>query len=229
MINVEKNRWINQALCSLYESYCECYLTAYRSVFNDPAPPKRINEFGIIDVNRYDADAGVLFIAKETNGWSNQDFESGCLFRSWVEDISKNGVAGKGHVQRHPGMWYNLGRWALYLNGPEQDINTIASYRKEALPALGTVAFTNLNKVRGWERSRKEYKELSGADISAQLLREELKLLCPKIVVCCGTAATFRNHVPAYSGTVINMPHPAARICPAEMLCHMATQLPCHK
>lgn len=226
MINVERNRSINQALCHLYESYREDYLAAYRHVFNDPEPPKRINEFGIIDVNRYDTDAGILFIAKETNGWSNEDFKSGHLFRDWVEDISKNGVVGKGHVQRHPGMWYNLGRWALYLNGSERDINTIASYRKEALPALGTIAFTNLNKVRGWEQSRREYAKLSGADISAQLLREELELLRPKIVVCCGTVAAFRNHAPAYFGTVINMPHPAARIRPVEMLRHMAAQLP---
>lgn len=229
MINVEKNKSINQALRNLYGSYRDDYLAAYRRVFNDPKPPKRINEFGIIDVDRYDTDAGILFIAKETNGWSNEDFESGCLFRGWVESISKNGVTGKGHVQRHPGMWYNMGRWALYLNGAEQDIEAIASYRKEALPALGTVAFTNLNKVRGGKRSRREYAELSATDISAQLLREELELLQPKFVVCCGTAVAFQSHVPGYSGTVINMPHPAARIRPVEMLRHMAAQLPCQK
>lgn len=227
MINAEKNRWLNQALCDLYEAHGEEYLAAYRSAFHDTEAPHRINEFGIIDVDRYDTDAGVLFIARETNGWSNEDFGSGCLFRSWAEDISQNGLAGKGHVQRHPNMWYNLGRWALYLSGAERDIDTIASRKKDALQALGTVSFTNLNKVRGRARSGKAYHALACADISGRVLREELDILQPKIVVCCGTTGIFRLHVPAFSGTVISMPHPAARMRPVEMLRHLAAQISC--
>lgn len=224
MVDIEQNHQINQALSGLYEVYCKDYLSAYCSAFSDPEPPCRINEFGIVDVTRYDADTGILLIARETNGWSNEDFKSGCLFRGWLESVSRDGVAGKGHVQRHPNMWYNLGRWALYLNGTGQDIDTIASLKWEALQALGTVAFTNLNKVRGLERSGQAYGTLARADISGQLLREELNILRPKIIVCCGTSEIFRNHISAFPGTVINMPHPAARISTKKMLHRIEAQ-----
>ena len=226
MIDVEKNAQVNRALSGLYETYQEACLDEYRSAFGDPEPPCRINEFGIIDVNRYDMEAGVLFVARETNGWSNEDFRSGCLFRGWLEGISRDGLSGKGHVQRHPNMWYNLGRWALYLNGEERDINAIASSRQGALQALGTVAFTNLNKVRGLERSGRAYRALAGSALSGQLLREELELLRPRTVVCCGTSAAFRAHAPEFPGTVISMPHPAARISTVAMLEAVAAQAP---
>lgn len=227
MIDAAKNRHINQALSTLYETYRDDYLSAYCAAFRDPDPPRRINEFGIIDVNRYDADAGVLFVAKETNGWDNHEFASGQLFRRWLEDTSRDGLEGTGHAQRHPNMWYNLGRWALFLNGAERDIDTIASCKKEALQALGTVAFTNLNKVRGLRLSKKAYRTLASADISGQLLREEITLLQPKTIVCCGTSDIFRLHIPAFPGTVVHMPHPAARLRPAEMIHRMASQLAC--
>ena len=89
---------------------------------------------------------------------------------------------------------------------------------------LGQWAFTNLNKVRGRESSGKEYWTLANADISGQLLRAELDILQPKIVVCCGTSVVFHAHVKSFSGVVINMPHPAARIGAAQMLHKLAGQ-----
>lgn len=224
MVDIQKNEQINRELSALYQKYTKEYLAAYRFVFHDPAPPYRINEFGIIDVSRYNSGRGVLFVAKETNGWSNDDFEAGHLFRSWMADISQQGLAGKGHIQRHPTMWYNLGRWAMYLNDTTQDIDQIKMCKREALQAIGTVAFTNLNKVRGRESSGKEYWTLANADISGQLLRAELDILQPKIVVCCGTSVVFHAHVKSFSGVVINMPHPAARIGAAQMLRKLAGQ-----
>lgn len=228
MIHVEENRRINQALSTLYEAYCQEYLAAYRRIFarQNTDPPCRINEFGIIDEERYDTDAGVLFVARETNGWSNQEFKNGSLVCTWLKGISKEGTAGKGHVQTHPRMWYNIGRWAMYLNGTNRTIDELAALKGPVLPALGTIAFTNLNKVRGMDHAGKEYRALAGTEISGRLLRAELELLRPKTVVCCGTVGYFRAHAPEFSGTVISMPHPAARIRSAQMLRQLAMQLP---
>ena len=68
MINIVRNQEINAQLSALYGKYTDSYLAAYISAFEDADPPHRINEFGIIDEERYDADQGILFVAKETNG-----------------------------------------------------------------------------------------------------------------------------------------------------------------
>ncbi len=224
MVDIQKNEQVNGELRALYQQYAEAYLSAYRAAFHDPEPPHRINEFGIIDVKQYDGDKGILFIAKETNGWDNADYKADRLFRSWVNGIARNGLAGKGHVGRHPGMWYNLGRWAAYLNGTNRNIDQIKTYKREALQAIGTVAFTNLNKVRGRGSSGKEYWALANADISGRLLRAELDILRPKIVVCCGTSIVFRTHIELFPGAVISMPHPAARMGSTQMLRRLEEQ-----
>lgn len=84
MIDRDRNRKINAALSTLYERYSAAYLTAYIKAFRDENPPERINEFGIIDEERYDADNGILFVAKETNDWDNKDAQfasTDCPFR----------------------------------------------------------------------------------------------------------------------------------------------------
>ena len=80
MIDRDRNRKINAALSTLNEKYSAAYLTAYIKAFRDENPPERINEFGIIDEERYDADNGILFVAKETNDWDNKDFQNGYFF-----------------------------------------------------------------------------------------------------------------------------------------------------
>lgn len=227
MIDAGRNEQVNEALSRLYEGYCQEYLAAYCHIFarKDTDPPYRINEFGIVDEKRYDTDAGTLFVARETNEWSNDDFKDGHLVRGWLEGISREGTQGKGHVHTYPRMWYNIGRWAMYLNGTERNIDRLAALKGQVLPALGTIAFTNLNKVRGRSSAGKEYRALAGAEISGRLLRAELELLRPKTVVCCGTVGYFHTHAPEFSGTVIQMPHPTARVGTKQMLRQLAWQL----
>ena len=94
MIDLDQNRKINAALSALYEEYCADYLTTYIQAFGDGNPPERINEFGIIDEERYDADNGILFIAKETNKWENENFHTGYFFREWMNSITKHPIFG---------------------------------------------------------------------------------------------------------------------------------------
>lgn len=225
MINPIRNREINERLTVLYSDYRDDYLRAYAEAFADDCPPRFINRFGIVDESRYDADSGVLFIAKETNGWDNEDYDNGVFFRDWLRGISIDGVAGKRHVQRHPIMWYNLGRWAMFLNDPSIPVSTIKMCKVEALHEIGTIAYTNVNKVRGKNQSRDEYWKLAYSDISGVLLRAELDIIRPKIVVCCGTIGEFRHHVNAFAGKVIQMPHPAARMGSENMLIRIAEQI----
>ena len=223
MVDVVKNIGINEKLDALYERYREDYLAAYIRAFEDSKPPRRINEFGIIDVERYDPAVGILFLAKETNGWSNADYNDGVLFRGWLASMIENGLSG--HIKRHPIMWYNIGRWASYLNDQTQSIATLANEKARVISAIGTVAFTNMNKVRGMAQAQKEYWELAYADITGALLREELAILQPKVIVCCGTSHEFKHHIPDYEGSILDMPHPGARTSTLEMLEQLAAQL----
>ena len=223
MIDVVRNIDINDKLDALYERYCKDYLIEYIKAFADSEPPHRINEFGIIDVERYDTDKGILFLAKETNGWSNEDYANGVLFREWLKGIIQNGLSG--HVRKHPIMWYNIGRWASYLNDQAQSIATLANEKAEVISAIGTVAFTNMNKVRGMAQAQTEYWKLAYSDIAGSLLREELAILQPKVIVCCGTYYEFKHHIPYYEGNLIDMPHPGARTSTVEMLEQLASQL----
>lgn len=218
MINSEINRDINKRLSELYLNYSDAYLKAYTEAFKDDTPPPRINEFGIIDITKYDADKGILFVAKETNNWSNEDFIKGVFFRDWMYGISTEGVTGKGHVQKHPTMWYNLGRWAMLLSNPELDLEYIKSCKSEALKAIGTVAFTNINKARGRNQSKEEYFSLAYSAISGEILRKELEIIKPKVIVCCGTYNEVIHHAPDYQHIAIRMPHPGARMSTLKML-----------
>lgn len=222
MIDIAHNKQINAQLSALYERYTENYLSAYVDAFEDSNPPHRINEFGIIDEERYDADQGILFVAKETNGWSNEDYEAGVLFRGWLKYITKNGLSG--HVQRHPIMWYNIGRWAAFINDPAQNVSELAD--KMPISEIGKLAFTNMNKVRGGSQSVGPYWSLAYADITGELLREELAIIKPKVIVCCGTYNEFKHHISDFNGPVIDMPHPGARMRTEKMLEKLASQLP---
>ena len=209
MIDRDRNRKINAALSTLYEKYSAAYLTAYIQAFGDVNPPERINEFGIIDEERYDADNGTLFIAKETNGWENENFQKGYFFREWMNSITKQGLSG--HAKKHPLMWYNIGRWASLLDDPSQSIPALAEAKSEAIEKIGTIAFSNINKVRGKEQAKNEYASLAYHDMSGMLLREELSIIQPKMIVCCGTYYEFAYHVRDFNGPVIAMPHSGAR------------------
>lgn len=221
MIDAACNRGINARLSGLYEAYRASCLAAYTEAFRDPDPPPRINEFGIIDESRYDAGRGVLFVAKETNGWSNEDYAAGVLFRTWLRDMTEHGLSG--HAKRHPVMWYNIGRWAALLDDPSQNAEELA--REKTVEKIGTLAFTNINKVRGGNRSADSYWSLACAPVTGELLRMELTILRPKVIVCCGTRREFLYHVPDFHGLVIHMPHPGARIRTMTMLEQLAAQL----
>ena len=209
MIDLDRNRKINAALSALYEEYCADYLTTYIQAFGDGNPPERINEFGIIDEERYDADNGILFIAKETNKWENENFHTGYFFREWMNSITKQGLSG--HAKEFPLMWYNIGRWVSLLDNPSQNIPSLAEEKSDAIKKIGTIAFTNINKVRGKEQAKNEYASLAYHDMSGMLLREELSIIQPKMIVCCGTYYEFAYHVRDFNGPVIAMPHSGAR------------------
>lgn len=230
MINTDKNIEINKSLSNLYFNYTSEMLSVYKSCFDDINIPCRINEFGIIDIERYNTDNGILVIGKETNGWNNKDFENGLLFRNWLNDISKNGLENKGHTSKHPNMWYNIGRWLLAINEQYRNIEEIAELKQEVIPCLGTMAYTNLNKVRGKGQSGTEYEKIAYSGITGLILRKEISIIKPKIIICCGTYRPFCYHInntefANQKYKILCMPHPTSCRNKVEMLKDLRSQL----
>lgn len=217
MINAKDNALINAKLAALYEKNTTEFLRMWSDAFKE-TPPCRINEFGIIDIHRYNTTNGILFIGRETNGWSDEDYESGCLFRSWMREISQNGLKGRGHIKKHPNMWYNIGRWALLLQSPNMSIDDLVLRKEEAINAIGTIAFTNINKVRGRNAIGKEYNHLAYTEVVQQMIRDEISIIKPKVIVCCGTWRPVAEIVSDFEGKIIFMPHPGARKSTKKML-----------
>lgn len=220
MIDSKENELINIKLDTLYKKYTPDFLDEWNKAFDD-VPPSRINQFGIIDIQQYDNTNAILFICKETNGWDNEDYSNGCLFRQWMCDITKNGIEGKAH----PNMWYNIGRWIMLMNNPEKSLDEIACIKSEAIQYIGKIAFTNINKVRGKKDSKKEYNQLAKTPVVGEVLRKEIEIINPKIIVCCGTGWVFDKHVSEFSGKIIYMPHPGARTSTEKMLMQLKEQL----
>ena len=93
MTGKARNQEINRQLDELYQSATEEFLWEYRRAFpNDPAPPSRLNRFGIIDTQRYDAASGLLIICQETRGWDNRDFGEDRLLRECLGAIAREGL-----------------------------------------------------------------------------------------------------------------------------------------
>lgn len=100
MIDVKENELLNAKLDTLYKKYTPDFLDEWGKSFSEwikeskEEVPYRMNEFGIVNIQNYDKDNGVLFVAKETNNWENKDFKSGCLFRGWLSNIVEQGYIG---------------------------------------------------------------------------------------------------------------------------------------
>ena len=225
MIDQTENKRINSELQKVYKEQEEAFLDLWEASRKetDPKPrPFGVNVFGIIDPQRYDTDNGVLFIGKELNGWKDEDLREGCVFLTWMRDIAQTGVFPKGAT---PNMWYHIGRWAMLLSEPEAELSALASCKASALQQIGTIAFTNVNKVWGKNHVDKAFYKLAEDERALSLLRREIEILRPKTIVCCGTGWLVERVVPDYSGRLITMPHPGARKSTLGMLAQLREQL----
>ncbi len=231
MIDLKRNKEINEELRKLYKANTDEFLKEYKKAFTrDENPPKRINEFGIIDEENYDTDNGILVIAKETNGWDNEEFEKGELFRTWMQDISRYGIKGRGHVSSHPTMWYNILRWIKTIQNPEMPTEEIACLKEYGVETLGTIAFTNINKVRGNTAAKKAYHQIAKTQVARRVLEEEIGIIKPKVILCCGTGYYFDKYIKNEEieknrCKVIYMPHPAARKNKEKMIDDLKSKL----
>ncbi len=231
MIDVNKNEKLNQKLRTLYCDATNKFLEEYEKAFGDKAPG--INTFGIADEESYDEDNGILVILKETNGWNDKDFQEKTTYIDFVYDVIKKGSSindGREAAERVTmNMWYNLGRWITAIKEPDKEPKEIAEMHDEAIKALGAAAYTNVNKVRGYARSDKEFWEIAKSEIAINTIKEEIKILNPKTIIFGGTLWIFENsyinELRQKGIKVLDMWHPAARKSNVEMIEEVQKQM----
>lgn len=144
-----------------------------------------------------------------------------------MNDIAINGMPEGHHIRKHPQMWYNIGRWNHLIHDPEESIEALSIRRKDIIPEIGLIAFTNVNKVRGSAYAGKSFDMLVNLPEPWKVIHKELEILKPKIVVCCGKNINllFKKNITGYLGKLIDMPHPGARKNTQSMLLDLKNQL----
>ena len=127
----------------------------------------RVTIDGILDPASFDqAEKRILFVLKDSN-----DFASGSL-----ADLLKNGPVYS--------MWHTVARWATALTS-RRNFDEVNSY-PIMTQALHQVAVINLKKVTGLANADPEVIN-AFASRDAELLRKQIEIIDPQIIVACGT------------------------------------------
>ena len=120
------------------------------------------------------------------------------------------------NVNRHPNMWYALGRWLLYYEQMQKDENNndfehIAEAKHgDLIKAIGGCAITNINKVYGKESSGKEFRGLAKKIFIQNVLLQEIEIIKPKTIFMCGVTLP-KGFQPNTNQTIIKLEHAGSR------------------
>lgn len=215
MIDAAKNRELTAQLRNLYERVQPAFLDEHEKAFGHRDP--RINEYGILSEENYDADNGILIVLKEANDWSEEDYRNGYVYRTFAHDL----MAGDGKTKTMM-PWYNLGRWIAAIKEPQKPAQELAEMYEDALRYLSAAAITNLNKASGYAASGKEFVKVALSDIAVQTLQQEIAILKPKIIIFGSTTWVLENsyldQLRKQGCILLDMCHPGARISRIKMI-----------
>ena len=126
----------------------------------------KISVDGLIHDEQYNRIKSILFILKETNDYTGS-----------LQGLLKNGPKYQ--------MWHTLSRWAAGIleDFPEYKKIDDSNILKQSLHQVSAI---NLKKTTGGTRA--EYSIVNAfAHQDRFLLKEQIELIAPKIIVACGT------------------------------------------
>ena len=124
----------------------------------------------------------ILLLLKEVNGGENWDLR---------ESLRKGG---------RKQTWNNVTRWLIGINHLEQDIpwkdlETITA--EQRIENLQRIAVVNVKKTSGGHTSVPE--QIAEASVSnSELLRKQINLYHPDIMICCGTSGSYFENITEY-------------------------------
>lgn len=228
MVNVAKNRELTAQLKELYERVQPAFLDEHEKAFGHRDP--RINEYGIISEEDYNADNGILILLKEGNDWAEKDYQDGYVFRDFAHFVmTGKWINHDGKLWFNPTPWYNLGRWLAAIKEPQKPAKEIAEMYLDAVHCLSAAAITNVNKANGYAASGKEFVKVAQSEIAVRTLKEEIEILKPKMIIFGSTAwvleESYRNQLREQGCILLEMCHPGAYISKTKMIEELRKQL----
>lgn len=159
---------------------------------------------GIIDENYWiNTSRRVLFLMKEYN--ANHKSASDASIRENCDDFRKV-------VRDRP--WLEVGRWAYGLqNVTDKNIPSFEDADKNYEIACKSSAILNLKKVAGRGIANEE-KILEVAKEDLELINEELVIIQPNVVICCGTFLIVKEIILPEFEHIKAVDHPYSRCYP---------------
>lgn len=134
----------------------------------------KIARDGILNEDKFDKDQRVLFILKETNGYSKP-----------LQQLLKDGPKNQ--------MWHTLSRWAFGILNPDKKFESLT--KSEMKEALQKVAVINIKKIPG-KAVAKSNEIINAAIRDKDFLFEQIKSINPKIIVTGKTFSALSKIIP---------------------------------
>ncbi len=147
-----------------------------------PDPDKVVLD-GIINVSQWlSTKKKVLFILRDKNGQVSEKYRNDEEYpNNFRKELFELGSGAK--------TWNNIARWGQALQDPELPYEVVKYFPSgsDRGKALGLVAAINLLKEYGSNRTDREYLDkLAERKRQCDLLREQIDLYQPELVVACG-------------------------------------------
>lgn len=191
---------------------------------------KAFSHDGVLSSNPddyFEADVRIMFLLKEAPAGlyaSTSKIDAGMI--RGIDATSKS----KGNS---PNFWKLLGMWTYVIDavscGVEPDLSDFYGFHNKGGYPLSNVAYVNLKKGNGRSYSTwSDLKRYAGND--RDFLNEQIEMLDPDVIVCCGTYRVYAElvcdgEIPPGSQNVpvrnidngrivIDWPHPSRRCSP---------------
>ncbi len=128
-----------------------------------------------------DANIKILFLLKETNGYKKS-----------INKLINFAIHNKSRIWRGANF-NNLGRWAYALQNLPETKTPFEIAHKNRKTALLNCAFINLKKTSGGRTATKKVE--IEAEKYASLLKRQIEMIDPNIIVFGGTYKVAKQHV----------------------------------
>lgn len=131
----------------------------------------------------------ILFLLKEPNDGRNSSKKQSVSPDDMFSFVNAMREEAKAQQNSEPLKWKNLCYWARAyydaVEGTPHSFNHPSVLKCGSL--LGEIAFANIKKVAGAERITEEFDKTVNNPKLQTLIRNEVNMIAPQIVVCCGT------------------------------------------
>jgi len=129
--------------------------------------PTKISIDGILNREKYNSEAGIMFVLKDTNSKNRVN----------LIDLLRNGAKYQ--------MWHAVARWAAGILNDFSEYDEINNY-EVMKDALHQVSVVNLKKTTGVS-SVHSSSVTAYAHQDKNLLLKQFRMINPKLIIACGT------------------------------------------